>query len=317
MHLYEISKPGTMLKEYYKINKGNTYPQVDDFNNLDFIIYQDKLYYIDSAMKIRDVDLSIDLNSELSNEDISGLLRTVIPLDFCNRTFIILNSLIQNLQTSYHEAVYSYYAYKEYSSNDIMKYTNYIEELHQQKLDEMKPFGTEDVEAGIRPHEYNDLQKRQVNNLLWNSGIKPISIKRHEKFIYTKMFIFSLDNIYKFISVLDKEFPEKEIKSVRQAIDDKFPDLINLRNSIHHLEDRIRGIGQYGKVIAYGLKSTQLNSGVINNCMSGDLFITTLGSGKIGSLEISPETLIEFREYIETVLRKFEWYGSPQIVPNK
>lgn len=312
MNLYEITTPGLSLEKYYKISQTEKQPKIEDFNKSDVIVYNSKLYYLDLTLEIKIIDCKLELSS---SEEINNYLETIELNLYNKRTFMILHKLIRNLRTSYHEAVYSYYKYNQCSKIDIIEYTNYVKELQSEEKKKMKPFDAQDIMSGIDYRLYDQAQNNKVNQILWDEGVVPISIKRHEEFIYSKMFIFSLDNIYKFVSVLDKEFPEKGINSIRTSIDKEFPDLINLRNSIHHLEDRIRGIGQKNKIIAYDLNSHSSSSGVINICTSGDLFITTLGDGTIGTLSISPETITHFKGYIEKVFSLFKWKGSPRTDP--
>lgn len=245
------------------------------------------------------------INNELENVQLN------------NQTHRIMWGLIRNLVTSYHEAVYCYYNYSSCSIKKTMDYTEMVEQKLEDELSKMKKFGIEEIYKGLDSFEYNAAQKHEAKHILWSQGVMPIAIKRHEKYIYAKMFIFSLDNIYKFISVLNKEYPEKTIKNEIQLIDNQFPDLIALRNSAHHIEDRIRGIGQYNKKIAYDITNEEANLGMVINCTSGNEFFTTLGDGSIGSIDISSDTLCAFRGYIESILLKFKWDGSSYINPYK
>lgn len=313
MHLYEITIPGKILKKYYKIRSTRKEPKIHDFLNADIVISKNKLYNIDAQKNIVEIDTSIDNPHLLSAEQINDLLENMQQLH--SHTYIVMLGLIRNLVTSYHEAVYCYYNYYSCSKLNIVEYTEMVEQKLEDKLSKMKKSGIEEIYNGLDPFEYNAAQKREAKRILWSQGVMPVAIKRHEKYIYAKMFIFSLDNIYKFISVLNKEYPEKNIINEIQCIDDQFPYLIALRNSAHHIEDRIRGIGQYSKKIAYDITNEEANLGMVTNCTSGNEFFTTLGDGSIGSIDISSDTLCAFRGYIESILSKFKWQGNSHVKP--
>lgn len=213
-------------------------------------------------------------------------------------------SLIRNICRSYQEGVYCYEKYKVYRDNNILEYTNEFNSRLQNEKDKNEINIQSIIEQGLDVISCIQNQDINIKRNLWNSGIMPVSIKRHEKFIYVKMFIFSLDNIYKFISVLDREFPSKNIKEEKDYIDSTFPALIEIRNSIHHMEDRVRKLGKNRKKIE--------TSGVVINCMSNDEFFTMLADGSLGTLQISSDTLYKFRAVIEKILLKFEWIGTPR-----
>lgn len=315
MHLYEITIPGRTLKNYYKICSVKNEPMIHDFINADIVICKNKLYSLDSHKNIVEIDTLTHENlHSLSKEQINNKLENI---QINNHTHRIMWGLIRNLVTSYHEAVYCYYNYCSCIKLNIVEYTEMVEQKLADELFRMREFGIEEINKGLDPFKYDEAQKYDAKRTLWDQGVTPVAIKRHEKYIYAKMFIFSLDNIYKFISVLHEEYPEKNVGMIKKLINDQFPDLIALRNSTHHMEDRIRGIGQYKnkKKIAYDFTNNDAKLGMIINCMSGNEFFTTLGDGSIGSVHISSDTLCAFRGYIENILSKFKWQGNSHIKP--
>jgi hypothetical protein len=73
--------------------------------------------------------------------------------------------------------------------------------------------------------------------------IKMDSYSRRLLFIYAESFLLSADRFAKFLSVLNKDIDFDQLKKLQCDLDQKFPTLTKIRNSVQHLEVGSRGYG--------------------------------------------------------------------------
>ena len=118
--------------------------------------------------------------------------------------------------------------------------------------------------------------------------------------LYAKSFVYALDDASQLVWVLkgDKQLSDTarvQCKRFRIA----FPALRDLRNSLHHIEDRLRGIGRDNKPISATLL-------VISSLRDNNLGATT-DKGNYAEIEISEATLLSAFAVIKDLIWCFEW----------
>jgi len=89
---------------------------------------------------------------------------------------------------------------------------------------------------------------REISNLL--AVVNEIKRAKQTKSMYAREFVFALDNFIKQLQVMAKDPAtpsvfEKEFESFNT----RFPGIVDIRNSLHHQEDRNRGLGKGGRPI--------------------------------------------------------------------
>ena len=127
-------------------------------------------------------------------------------------------------------------------------------------------------------------------------------------FIHAKAFLYSMDTFYKMLKVLGRipNLPT-EVAVQIQIFEEAFPDLIGIRNTTHHMEDRILG-KVYDKAIP--------NSGALYlNNLSGDKFETMMADGKVGSIDVVPESVDVARNALQKIVNSFTWKGLIKYYP--
>lgn len=178
--------------------------------------------------------------------------------------------------------------------------------------------------------DYHD-QLRMMNDIEmtmkhedWARGIPPREMAHNKIFIFAKSFLYSLDTMHEILKVISfyPEVPD-EIKEVLRSFDASFPALREVRNSAHHMEDRVRGIKGVGKnkapivfqpVDGGGMK---LNNGaIILNNLHHTKYGCTMSNGHYGEVDVSIESLGLVRDLIQRVLDVFDWKGREAYYPN-
>ncbi|MEN4888220.1 hypothetical protein [Erwinia billingiae] len=170
----------------------------------------------------------------------------------------------------------------------------------------------------------NETQTR-INRRAWERGETPREFTHQKPFMYAKCFLFALDSFEKFLCALSKEEGAPEsLTRIHGEINEKFPTLREVRNSAHHLEDRIRGIKRIdraGKRHPLVLKPVdnkliQAKQGIIAlNNLNGSFYGCTMADGNYGEIDVSAESLEKLQSILHEVINAFPWIGSPETLP--
>lgn len=135
------------------------------------------------------------------------------------------------------------------------------------------------------------------------SGGDPLSGDFRLRRLYAKSFVYALDATSQFIGVLksDKQLPVTARAQCERFLSE-FGMLRDLRNSLHHIEDRLRGFGRDGKNIPTSL--LVLSSFRDNN------FGATSARGGYVEIEVSDSILLRAFAIVEDLIWCFDWLGA-------
>jgi hypothetical protein len=135
-----------------------------------------------------------------------------------------------------------------------------------------------------------------------------------EKRMYAREFVFSLDSFTRELQKMTEE--RRAPAQIKAELDDfnaRVPDIVNVRNNLHHPEDRIRGRKQGGQPIkiqpidAYGIKS-EGGGQLFINMFYGSKFGGTAADGRLVVVDVSVKTLYEMARTLQHVIDAFPWY---------
>ena len=125
--------------------------------------------------------------------------------------------------------------------------------------------------------------------------------------IYAKSFVYALDAVGQLIRVLQKQEKLPVLASDKcKTFLVQFGELRDLRNSLQHIEDRLRGLGRHGKPIP----STLL---VLGGFRNNDHFGATTAEGRYVEIEVSNSVLIQVNTIVEDLVWCFDWLGPGNI----
>jgi hypothetical protein len=125
--------------------------------------------------------------------------------------------------------------------------------------------------------------------------------------IYAKSFVYALDTITQIIRILEKQ--EQLSKAARihcQKFLSQFGELRELRNSLQHIEDRLRGIGRDRRPIP----STLL---VIGAFRENSFYGAITSDGHYVEIEISDSVLTDAYSIIKDLIWCFNWLGPGEV----
>lgn len=171
-------------------------------------------------------------------------------------------------------------------------------------------------EFGIPPddwHEINHQVEIKSKRKKWSQGSVPRQIESAELQIFAKAFIYAFDTIVETLKNLNSRVGVSEVVAKNlEEIENAFPDLKGIRDTTHHMGDRIILKGRHGKRI-----ETDGGNVILNN--HGDGICSTLLDGKYkgtqGSIAITYDSLEKMGKIVQDVLDSFQWEGLREHLP--
>lgn len=124
------------------------------------------------------------------------------------------------------------------------------------------------------------------------------------RLIHAKSFVYALDAATQIVRVLEKQeqLPTRASDHCKKFLD-QFGELHELRNSLQHIEDRLRGIGRGRSQISSHLL-------VIGGFRNNNYFGATTSDGRYMEIEISHSVLLQAYSIIEDLIWCFDWLGA-------
>lgn len=160
-------------------------------------------------------------------------------------------------------------------------------------------------------YEAEVIAKREA----WCQGHVPRELRNPKIFIFARSFLYALDTFDKLMAVLceDPAAPSG-LKAFKTRMAQEFPDLREVRNSAHHMEDRARGLGRNGKPLDLkGLDNEMVSAPnahvLILDSLIDNRYGTTMADGSYGEVDVTPESMGKAAAILEGALQTFTWSG--------
>ncbi|RAU43690.1 MULTISPECIES: hypothetical protein [unclassified Pseudomonas] len=155
----------------------------------------------------------------------------------------------------------------------------------------------------------------------WASGVVPRELQHRIPFVHARTFLYALDSFDKLLNVLAKEpGAPSALTDAKDEMARLFPTLREVRNSAHHIEDRLRYLGKYNKpldlkpVNAGGIRAP--GGALILDNLNGSRYGATMVDGHFGEVDVSNESMEGLQAVLNNVYRAYPWKGPKQHLPS-
>ncbi len=191
---------------------------------------------------------------------------------------------------------------------------------NERRVEIYKEIVMKSISDGLSPEAIRMQVEHIYKNERWATGAVPFHFPRMNALICAKSFVYALDSFEKVLAVLMRlEGAPPDLRNSIQMISEAFPDLRSLRDTSHHIEDRLRKLDRKGRSIE--LKESDI--GIISsaggvlvlNTVNGDTYCATLEDGTVGAIDINQESLNKLVAVFERALASFSWIGEPRHCP--
>lgn len=144
-------------------------------------------------------------------------------------------------------------------------------------------------------------------------GGAPKHLRRWHPFIYARSFLFSLDYFQCLLGQIaqDDRSPDK-VKAVIEKMNILIPDIRHVRNSAHHIEQRIESLHHKSPIYTKPIDNEFIyapQGGMIIGSLMMDRLSYTMQNGEVGGVSVNEETMLFFAEIYQEILCSFEWQG--------
>lgn len=168
--------------------------------------------------------------------------------------------------------------------------------------------------------ELYDLARLEAKRRRWAAGQLPDSYKHRMPFLHAKSFVYAMDMIERSLSQLMRLSSIPDLTAIQKSWADAFPDLVHVRDSAHHAEDRVRG-KRYDKPLP---NKPVMNDAVhaphggvlIVDMLNENRYGGTLGDGSYGEVDLSVDSLRIAGQVVQAVLSAFTWTGPTDHRPS-
>ena len=236
-------------------------------------------------------------------------------------------SLLHQIEVSFFEANVALNLFERHRSSQAPFPTHEEFRLKQKRRRELeltvrKEWALDEYEDYINVMLEVDVRLKREE---WQNGRYSNTLRIAEVFIYSKSFLYALDTIAKLLDVIHEvKKDHKKIKELKERISTNFPTLKKIRDSAHHVEDRVRGLGRKNKVVHKRLELQPIDNDFIKasggalaiNNLNGTKFGTVMADGHYGEIDVTIETLLIIQRIVQETLDAFEWIGNKVHLPS-
>ena len=156
----------------------------------------------------------------------------------------------------------------------------------------------------------------------WAAGEIPEAHLFRAIFVYAQAFLFAFDGIGKSLKALaDMPGAAVAVSAAHDEFYREFPSLTGVRDSSHHLEDRVRGRDRRGRPLALKPVDNSMvhapGGALILGSLNGNRYGSTMEDGSYGELEVSTGSLDAARLAIQKAIDSFSWMGPKRHTPHR
>jgi hypothetical protein len=180
---------------------------------------------------------------------------------------------------------------------------------------------------GLSPHDHflaldrvRELARLEVKREKWRDGHIPSAYLHRMPFLHAKTYVYALDILHKALAKLSS-IPEvpSAVADVLRDYEAAFPNLLDVRDSSHHAEDRVQGKRRQTRIelkpVVNDVISAATGGVLFVDILNGSRYGGTLADGSFGEVDVSPESLALAQACVQGVFNAFRWRGPAMHLP--
>ncbi len=201
------------------------------------------------------------------------------------------------------------------------------ERAREEELAAQEPPPSDPAEYAAWRMKLYEQAKRDVVRAKFAAGQLPREYRHRLPFLHARTFLTSLAQINRALialAELDIGGSQQKIDAARVSFEAAIPGLKNVRDSIEHAEDRMRGMNRKRqKMTLAPITNSAIHApggGVlVGDMLNGRHFGCTTEDGSYQEVEVSDQTLEAARVAVQDVLDALPWksHGYPRYIPSR
>ena len=158
-------------------------------------------------------------------------------------------------------------------------------------------------------------QNLDAKRALWQSGVLPWDFNSRSLHMHAHSFVFALEGFWRALGQLQGLASASAVLGgLRDRIKAEVPDLVGVRDSAHHADERVQGLVK-SKPLPNPLAGDG-RSELVVSVLHGQGLEYTKADGHRGRVEITPGTLQVFQLVLQELVNAFSWEGPPRHLPH-
>lgn len=200
------------------------------------------------------------------------------------------------------------------------------ERKREEELESQDPPPAGATEYAEWRHQLSMQARRDLARAKWEAGELPGELRHRLPFIHAQTFVRALARVgrgLRELEKLDTGAAKAEIRAARGEFDRALPALKEVRDSVEHAEDRLRGRNRHGQTMTLApIQNRMVNApggGVlIADALNGRNFGSTVDDGSYKEVEMSDATVEIARASVQRALDALPWmpHAYPRYVPS-
>jgi hypothetical protein len=238
-------------------------------------------------------------------------------------------SLIRLLINCIEDAAVSLASFEECMSNSSGDFERLMEqrEADSERMRSISARLEAELPPNLAPQErfaaYDSIREFaavQAKREAWSSGRIPDSYVHRRPFIHAKSFLYALDTLHKALKLLSKTpSAPAEVAEALAELDTAFPTLISVRDSAHHVEDRVQGKAWKRRIDLKPVENEAISApsggALIVDMLNDNRYGGTLADGTYGEVEVSAESVAIAQQSLQRVVESYSWSGPSDHLP--
>lgn len=149
----------------------------------------------------------------------------------------------------------------------------------------------------------------------WRSEGGPEALLRQNELIFAEAFIHAIDSFGKHLDKLRRmEGARRKLEQKNNRFRKIFADATGVRDTIQHSEDRARWRNKFGGPLDIEETTSSSGGAIQGNSLVlaqliGTSYAATMQDGRLGKVNISPQSLSDLGAILSEVLDSFNWSG--------
>jgi hypothetical protein len=165
-----------------------------------------------------------------------------------------------------------------------------------------------------------ELAALEAKREAWSAGRLPDSYAHRLPFIHAKSFLYALDTLHKALELMSRTASAPtEVSEALAELGHAFPNLVSVRDSAHHVEDRVQGKARKRQIdlkpVANRAISAPTGGVLVVDMLNDNRYGGTLADGTYGEVEVSAASVAIVQQCLQRVLDGYRWSGPSEHLP--
>lgn len=227
-----------------------------------------------------------------------------IAIDYSHPKLDEIKALLSCMEDHFYEANVALNEFliadQEYNERFAVPPSQHLKDIEKRKAELHRKYDNHPAFENKTPEVIEEFIDGIIKDEQWRKYKGPDRFLNIRVILNAKSFIYALDGFEKCLKKMNDIDENENRIEIHGKFKIHFPEVLAVRDSAHHLEDRVRRKTREKKI------DTDV---LMLNGLIGNNFLMTKSDGNLGNVNISQESLRALKGIFDEVLNSFSWHG--------